>query len=674
MEVNKHINFLKRRGFLIKESSQTELSFDEPTEQGLDFEVLCSEGSGIFCELNKLINTVGVKDDERLKVSLIQSITKIFTYLKPPIKDNRSKFTRLIQVILRQNLENSINTFEMIADSIDGVNVSELRKKIDSLTDEQIKSNDGWLLNIINDVKHRSYTEYENSFIGSHFVSAKKSLLLSIKGETVLNKSFTNLLVDYLSGGGDYRELVTIIYDAIKYNALNGEGRYIKADLMCVETLTDGEKDIIEKDHFVEVKKLDYKGDSYLSEFFAIYKNDVPEILKTPRALKFYNQVVDSLYLKMSVDDGGVIEMVRGNFDGIIYSENRFIPKGDIELYWSNKGQRVEDHRLTIRYRLKSSSFHSYIYDKTADILRPEFIEMGVNPVDVNLDITEGLLKEDGFDWVTQHIESIPNEPEIIALLQHLSHSEVLGEDFREDKHSWYGEHTTYTLQNGEEWVVGTEETMDKALHEYWAELIDSVGFSEDGLGLDLSNFILISQDWIRSFATDEANQYVEDLSDEECLDQSDDTDKHETLVERYDELGVKFGDLENELQMLNNLHPENQVVIEEKMDEMDELTETQNDVKREIESLIQQSRKIVWDEYYQMNVDGMQDPVGFLVDERGWFLNGSEMVTSMGLDIDIEAVIEYYSQDGYGSMSSYDGLAHDEYVGDDWYILIRIN
>jgi hypothetical protein len=215
---------------------------------------------------------------------------------------------------------------------------------------------------------------------------------------------------------------------------------------------------------------------------------------------------------------------------------------------------------------------------------------------------------------------------------------------------------------------------MDKALHEYWAELIDSVGFSEDGLGLDLSNFILISQDWIRSFATDEANQYVEDLSDEECLDQSDDTDKHETLVERYDELGVEFGDLENELQMLNNLHPENQVVIEEKMDEMDELTETQNDVKREIESLIQQSRKIVWDEYYQMNVDGMQDPVGFLVDERGWFLNGSEMVTSMGLDIDIEAVIEYYSQDGYGSMSSYDGLAHDEYVGDDWYILIRIN
>ena len=114
MEVNKHINFLKRRGFLIKESSQMELSFDEPIGDGLNFNNMCANVGGEFCNLVRLAELVS--DNPKLSIPLQESITKIYKKLLPPQGRNLSRFNRLVSVILKQKPDSAINTFKLISD------------------------------------------------------------------------------------------------------------------------------------------------------------------------------------------------------------------------------------------------------------------------------------------------------------------------------------------------------------------------------------------------------------------------------------------------------------------------------------------------------------------------------------------------------------------------------
>lgn len=738
MEVNKHINFLKRRGFLIKESSQIELSFDEPVEEGLNFKSLCAEGSDVFCRLLQLADREGIKNDEYLSNKLVKSITKIFTYLKPPIKDNRSKFNRLVTVILNQNLENSINTFDIIADAIDDVNIGKLRQSINRLTDSQIELGDEALLKIINNIKHQSYTKYENSFIGDHFESFKTRLELSYKGEEVLNFKFAELLLDYLDNGKDYNELSNMLYKAVINNFKKGIGKFIKADLKCTKPLTDGRVTIINRGDYVEVKKLDYKGDSYLSEFFSIYKSPkkLPKRLKTPEGVNLYNQVIDSLFLKLNNNDYGIIESIGGSFAGIIYDENRFIPKEDIEIYWSNKGQRTEDHRLSIRYRLKSNNFHSYTYSTDSDILKPEIINTEITsqnimlPLTVNESITEasvtdrhgkewdrnstqgkmirtkGGTKEldDDFDWAIQQAEITPDDPKIEALIQHFDGvtSEVIGEGFNEDAGDWYGHHTVMELQNGEEWVVGTYTSMGNALHEYMTNYVDDVGVEE--LGIDLSDFVDVGDYWISQFCQEETDHYFDDMTDEDLLEVYGDYDivaEIEELEEKEENLKEELIEVEEKLRQyleaFETMEIQNQEYIsygyerpqhseedfENIQNKIDKFQHIVGKIKHKLDYEMGESR----DEYLETLRDQSKDdytdecercmerdPVDCIVNEKGWYRTGAEAIEAFGWDLDKDAIVQYLSEDGYDSMASYDGYAHEEYVDGETYVLIRVN
>ena len=148
----------------------------------------------------------------------------------------------------------------------------------------------------------------------------------------------------------------------------------VKSDLKCLENLKDESgKIIIKKGDFIEVKKIDYEADSYLSEFFSIYKSSLEKLPEYARKQNFrdsYNQLIDSVYKLLLKDDGGIIDSIKKSFTGIIYDENVFIHKDNIELYWSNKGRSScdSDHRLSIRYRVKKSnknSVYGYLYSKT---------------------------------------------------------------------------------------------------------------------------------------------------------------------------------------------------------------------------------------------------------------------------------------------------------------------
>jgi hypothetical protein len=198
----------------------------------------------------------------------------------------------------------------------------------------------------------------------------------------VEQQTFTKRLTNISNEGGSIHKLVDDIYNAIKNNFDNTTservGKFIKADLKCVSPLyklVDGVKEeLIGVGDYVEVKKLDYSADSYLSEFFSIYKN--PKYLPTmfvgerkEEIMAIYNEAIDKLYLKIKGDDGGILKEIHNSFAGIMYDGNRFIEKKDIYLYWSNKGQRTEDHRLSIRYRINTTNLTTYIYNSESDIL-----------------------------------------------------------------------------------------------------------------------------------------------------------------------------------------------------------------------------------------------------------------------------------------------------------------
>jgi hypothetical protein len=381
MIVNKHINFLKRRGFLVKESYEiTDTQNDEPTPEelrridnptqvgipkGLDLQNLCEAGDPTFCKLWDLQKSVS--DNQELVDKLVTSVTKIYETLRPSIRDNRRSFTNLINTILDHDFENTINILSLVSEKIGDFSSQKIRtilKGVGGLPYDVVEQ-------IIRDIKYNSYTEYENSFIGSHFSQMKTGLSLSLQSENQLNQTFTNLLVGAI-GNKLKPELVSrYLHTRVLRNFRGGIGKYIKADLECEKTLKDDKgKSIITKGQFVEVKKMGYYDDSYLSEFFSIYKNPVPDILNTDEGLTYYNQVIDGLFELLVSNDGGLIDLIRENLAGIIFDNNRFVRIDDIYLYWSNKGQRKRDHRLSIRFRVNTGSeLKTYIYNKDTDTM-----------------------------------------------------------------------------------------------------------------------------------------------------------------------------------------------------------------------------------------------------------------------------------------------------------------
>ena len=86
--------------------------------------------------------------------------------------------------------------------------------------------------------------------------------------------------------------------------------------------------------------------------------------------------MIDGLFKLLESNDGGLIDLIRQNLAGIIFDNNRFVSIDDIDLYWSNKGQRKRDHRLSIRFRVNiGSELKTYIYNKDTDTMVTNYIK-----------------------------------------------------------------------------------------------------------------------------------------------------------------------------------------------------------------------------------------------------------------------------------------------------------
>ena len=167
-----------------------------------------------------------------------------------------------------------------------------------------------------------------------------------------------------------------------------GEDKFTgKADLVVTKKMYVDGKLVLEPDDKIEVKKIDYKKDSYFSEFFAIYKNkksnkkdEIQTLLHDDKIRTIYKLVIEGLFDKLNTSAEGkrILEDIRSGFSGMMFDNDRLIltcqdkkncepDESNIELYWSTTGARdcKKEPRLTIRYRVKNPNPTIYIYDKS---------------------------------------------------------------------------------------------------------------------------------------------------------------------------------------------------------------------------------------------------------------------------------------------------------------------
>jgi len=373
-----------------------------------------------YCALLQLSNTVplGIKD------KLHRNIDVIYDFLRRDLSlDNRRKFHSLIKVIF--NYDNPANTIELIAEYIKKTDsAEEIRKSLDLFRKEDVQESD--IENFLKRAKFTTYKEYENSFVGDHFDSKEYKLFLKYRNERE-NRTMYTFIKDVINGKTKITEAVAYLHQSILENYSPDD--MAKGDLICKKPLYNSKGYIIvDSNDIVEVKKLDHAGDSYLSEFFAIYKDSrLPKDAFEPQFLKVYNTIIDGLYEVFRATGKNILEDVKYNFAGIIYDENVFIPAEDIELYWSNKGRGscTKDHRLSIRYRINKPDVSAYVYQKNNDtlterslsiqmdkelifcpIIRPKDINESKNTFNITELLTEGR-KEDAKSKYPQFSDEI---------------------------------------------------------------------------------------------------------------------------------------------------------------------------------------------------------------------------------------------------------------------------
>lgn len=282
------------------------------------------------------------------------------------------------------------------------------------------------------------------------------------------------------------------------------------------------------------------------------------------------------------------------------------------------------------------------------------------------------IIKEEieDFSWVSQHLESIPDDPHYTALSQCYG-VEVL-RDIEPKDWTHYG---LAAYENGEygEYVVGTREECVGALEEYYDNLIDEVGI--EGWTIDSADYMYMSSTDIRFYAVDLSDASVDGLSPYEIIERT-------SYFEKYGELEEKISDLEEKISELENLEAdladqdledtEEYSKLEDDLAELEDLLKDYENQKSDMEQdATEEYREDSYEEYKnEMENDPIETLIGY-----GWYNNVNEMYENNVVSFDRERFVRDLVQLGYyGELSGYDGEYCMEHVGGEDYICLRIN
>lgn len=289
------------------------------------------------------------------------------------------------------------------------------------------------------------------------------------------------------------------------------------------------------------------------------------------------------------------------------------------------------------------------------------------------MDIRKIIKEEvDAFDWVSQHMESMPDEPHLLALVKCYG-SEVLdGMDMEENPtYEHYGI-DVYENGDGEEYGVGDKSRFWEALVEYYDNLFDEVGV--EGWNVDVESYMWMSDTDVRFWASDLADNDIEAYDRDDMVERSSKSDELNEINERIVELEDIISEKEDDLMMLDEEDDKEQYV--ELEDEIDMLRDELQDMETRKELIYDDARQELYDDLYETHKNGLDsDPVDYLVNELGLYGSADELWDNNIVQFDREQFTNDLADEGhYGEISSYDGDYCMEHVDGEDYICIRIN
>jgi len=398
---------LQRRGLHIKEALQRRDSVNESAQQrrGLLIEnidaltELCSkETDSIYCGLRDKILELGLTEQNEL----LEDINTIYNFFKVDLKiNNTTVFRNVIETIL--GLDYFGNAIRVLASTMkkghvvltSGEVLETTKKSIRDALHKLLSSGDDFTLEnmeeLLKNVRMIGHQEYERSFVGDNFEYIGGSWRMPNLDLEV--NSFWKLVLLVYKGNLKENFLYKRIIDTIVKNKAE-IFETAKADLRVVNNLKVGDKVIFPKGSYIEVKKMDYATDSYMSEFYAIYKNSdlktnlEKEGVDEEKFRFFYNRIIDNVYNYLKDEGKSIITEAENHINGIMYDKNILIPRIDekgqknFEFYWSNKGQRdcSKDHRLSIRFRPLKEKVVGYVYNN-----QTKSVQLTPQRVDIDL-------------------------------------------------------------------------------------------------------------------------------------------------------------------------------------------------------------------------------------------------------------------------------------------------
>ena len=321
--------------------------------------------SSPFCDLKTYYDQTPAKE------KVLSAILTIHKFLVEGTHGlNRGVFPKLVRIAL--NTEDPAQTLYIIAEFINDKTYDKDETKIKL---KKYKGKDYAPLNLddfLTVIRSKEYSQYEDSLTKNELKLTRTVLQLEYNCTDDIDMTLIKLLEVIKKSDDDkkyekFNEIFTKVTDCL-YSFMNSDDKVIKADaLYDLESpmMYDGNPVIMPGD-YIEIKKMDPEVDSYLSEFFSIFKQSKLAKTKKKDYIILYNYFVDMLFEWILTNGEVYRQKVLDGMSGIIYDKNVFVPRDQIDVYWSNKGQRgCDERRLSLRFRLKPGlkNMVGYVYE-----------------------------------------------------------------------------------------------------------------------------------------------------------------------------------------------------------------------------------------------------------------------------------------------------------------------
>lgn len=286
--------------------------------------------------------------------------------------------------------------------------------------------------------------------------------------------------------------------------------------------------------------------------------------------------------------------------------------------------------------------------------------------------------EEGNFDVTTEpdtdrHWEEFSDE--IIALSIFL---EIDPSSIEESRYDHYGLQQ-YDTPEGE-YCVGTDSEAESAAEDAAQAMVDEGIINESFV----SDYITMSDTDRHLWAQEEADNRVDDMSDDDIIDEKDLEDEISTIDAEESDNNDRISELESEVEEL-----EDELREFEEGEELERQEEITNELLilnsqiRELEGIdydgkkediIESAREEIKEEYYDSVYSELEDPVDYFVHTHG-FYTLTELIKNGPIFIDEKKLIQdLVSEDGRGSLlAGYDGEENSQDYDNETYYIYKV-